>query len=83
MAPPLIHLGVEIGHPQHLPPREGIAEQVPGIHVLPLRRAAGAIVDLTRRIAVEEEKATGPDHAPDTFEQPRAIIGTDELDEDP
>ena len=55
MPPALVHIGVEILGPEDLVPREGLAQEVERIHVLPAGRTAGAVTHLPGRIAVQEE----------------------------
>src|SRR5215469_3984808 len=61
---------------------EGLAQQRLGIHVLLMRRAAGAEFNLFRPVALEDEQAARLYGCRDLAEDHRALRRRRELDED-
>jgi len=82
MAGPLADFGVIIGLVQHLPAGEGHVQELQRVHVPGMRRPAGAVGHLPRRVAVQEQQAAGADRPRDPIEQPGPLGRRGELDED-
>lgn len=63
---------IALGH-QHLPAREGVAQDRLGIHVLDEGRAAGAIGDLLGAVAVQQDQPRPAPPPPPSRKQPGAL----------
>lgn len=82
MACAFVEFGFVFFQAQDLPGAEAVRQHVPGVEVLNGRRPAGLVVQLLRRVAVQQEQPAGFQGAFDAVEDLRPELRRRELDED-